>query len=162
MWYLHLDTCDKTYMSDHFVKQWTHTSHSKTANATCIRDAIPSVVWVGTAAAEDNCSFWTPLGHSRRCQFSSHLSGCMYISPHMLVNCPDVLRYAPSSISMGCFCNISWHANFQHFPTWSLHQKRMASTSSRWKVFSNRNRILLNHASEYMFLLFMCMHTMSK
>ena len=53
-------------MSDHFVKSYpqrTQTSNSKTANATCIRDAIPSMVRVGTAAAEDNQfsdSAWTP------------------------------------------------------------------------------------------------------
>ena len=63
---MHLDTCNRTDMSDHFVKSYpqrTQTSHSKTANATCIRDAIPSMVRVGTAAAEDNQfsdSAWTP------------------------------------------------------------------------------------------------------
>ena len=78
----------------------------------------------------------------------------MYISPHMLVNCPEVLHYEPSSINMGCFCNISWHANSQPFAAWSLRQKRTTSMSSRWQVFSSRNMFSLNPATEYMFILF--------
>ena len=89
------------------------------------------MVRVGTATAEDNQAFDSAEVASN---FLARLSGCMYISPHMLVNCPEVLHYEPSSINMGCFCNIFWHANSQHFPTWSLRQKigRPASAVGGW------------------------------